>query len=167
MKANMAARKADTPAAEEQRRKLRKAIAYKVYEFDCQGVEMNQRYRSSAVVPDGTPDPGFREDPELYSQQCSYPGARLPHVWIEKDRRKLSSLDICGKGRFTMLTGIGGNGWIEAARAVSAAAGLETATAAIGPGCDYDGPYGDWANACEDGAKRPRGSTARQARGLP
>jgi 2,4-dichlorophenol 6-monooxygenase len=149
MIANMAARKADTPAAEEQRKALREAIAYKVYEFDCHGVEMNQRYRSNAVVPDGSPDPGFREDPELYTQLCTYPGARLPHVWIEKGTERLSSLDLCGKGRFTVLTGIGGEAWIDAAKAVSTATGLDIRTVTIGPGCDYEDPYGDWANARE------------------
>ena len=39
-------RKEDTEAAEEQRKKLREAIAFKVYEFDCHGVDMNQRYQS-------------------------------------------------------------------------------------------------------------------------
>jgi 2,4-dichlorophenol 6-monooxygenase len=149
MKANMAARKEDSPAAEEQRKALREAIAFKVYEFDCHGVEMNQRYRSNAVVSDGTPDPGFAEDAELYSQQCTYPGAHLPHVWVEKGPRRLSTLDLAGHGRFTLITGIGGRGWIDAAKAVSAATGIEVAAVTIGPGCDYEDPYGDWANARE------------------
>ena len=62
---------------------------------------MNQRYKSDAVVPDGTKDPGFKEDAELYYQPMHLPGARLPHVWIEKGTQQLSTLDICGKGRFT------------------------------------------------------------------
>lgn len=149
MKANMAARRADTPAAERQRKALREAIAYKVYEFDCHGVEMNQRYRSNAVVPDGTADPGFREDAELYSQQCTYPGVRLPHVWIEKGADRLSSLDVCGHGRFTLITSIGGEAWLEAAKAVSKATGVEIGAIRIGPGCDYEDHYGDWARASE------------------
>lgn len=149
MKANMEARKQDTPAAEEQRKALREAIAYKVYEFDCHGVEMNQRYVSSAVVPDGSPDPGFGEDAELYSQQCTHPGAHLPHVWVEKGTQRLSTLDLCGHGRFTVLTGIGGHGWVEAAKAVSAATGLDVRAVTIGHGCDYEDPYGDWARARE------------------
>jgi 2,4-dichlorophenol 6-monooxygenase len=149
MKANMAARRDDTPAAEQQRRSLREAIAYKVYEFDCHGVEMNQRYTSCATVSDGSDDPGFREDPELYTQQTSRPGARLPHVWVEKGAQKFSTLDLCGKGRFTLLTSIGGHGWIEAAKAIGAATGLDIATVTIGPGCDYEDPFGEWANARE------------------
>lgn len=149
MKANMAARKTDTPQAEEQRRKLREAIAYKIYEFDCHGVEMNQRYSSDAVVSDGTPNPGFAHDAELYTQLCTYPGARLPHVWVERGATRASTLDLCGHGRFTLLTGIGGDGWVEAAKAVSAASGVEIKPVTIGPDCDWEDPFGEWANARE------------------
>ena len=34
---------------------IREAIAFKVYEFDAHGVEMNQRYNSDAIVTDGSP----------------------------------------------------------------------------------------------------------------
>ena len=68
MKANMESRKEATPLGAERRHKLREAIAYKVYEFDCHGVEMNHRYVSTAVASDGTPAPIFKEDAELFSQ---------------------------------------------------------------------------------------------------
>src|SRR4051795_12278799 len=47
---HMAARKQATPEAEKQRAALREAIAFKDYEFNCHGVELDQRYGSSAVV---------------------------------------------------------------------------------------------------------------------
>src|SRR4029434_11261447 len=49
------ARKAPTAQGKARRKKLYEAIANKSYEFNCHGVEMNQRYGSSAVVSDGTP----------------------------------------------------------------------------------------------------------------
>ncbi len=144
MKANMAKLKDNTPAAAEQREKLRKAIDFKSYEFNCHGVEMNQRYASSAVMGDGTPEPAFSRDKELYYQATSWPGARLPHAWLEKNARQLSTLDLCGKGRFTLLTGIGGELWVEAAKAIAATRGIEIATVVIGPGRDIDDVYGNW-----------------------
>ena len=51
------------------------------------------------------------------------PGARLPHVWLVRDRQNHSSLDVTGHGQFTLLTGIGGEDWRGAAEAVTAAAG--------------------------------------------
>ncbi|TKA06608.1 FAD-dependent oxidoreductase [Actinacidiphila oryziradicis] len=143
--ANIEARKDATPVAEKRRQALREAIAYKVYEFNAHGVDLNQRYESAAIVPDGTPDPGFDRDPELYHQPTTRPGAKLPHAWITAGRRNLSTLDLGGKGRFTLITGIGGDCWLEAARSVGDELGLELATASIGPGQAYEDPYGDWA----------------------
>ncbi|MER6350347.1 FAD-dependent monooxygenase [Streptomyces sp. NPDC001634] len=143
--ANIDARKDANEAAEKQRAKLREAIAFKVYEFNAHGVDLNQRYASDAIVPDGTPDPGFARDPELYHQPSSRPGARLPHAWITSGTRTLSTLDTVGKGRFTLLTGIGGDGWVRAARAQE----IEVATVVIGPGQQYEDPYGDWARLSE------------------
>ncbi|HTR38537.1 MAG TPA: FAD-dependent monooxygenase [Bryobacteraceae bacterium] len=149
MRRNMEARKANTPDAAIQREKLRKAIAHKCYEFNTHGVEMNQRYCSAAVVPDGTPEPLFDRDAELHYHPTTWPGARLPHVWLQKNGRPISTLDVAGKGRFAVLTGIGGEGWVEAARKVSATYGVEIAAVVIGPGRDLTDLYGEWANARE------------------
>ena len=150
MQENMDARCNDTPAAEAQRAAIRKAIAAKVYEFDAHGVEMNQRYRSDAVVNDGQPEPAFVKDPELHFQQTTWPGARLPHAWLfSEDGKKVSTLDLAGHGRFTVLTGPGGQGWIEAARTVGRALGIEIAAHAIGPRQQWQDFSGDWANLSE------------------
>ncbi|WP_445680694.1 FAD-dependent oxidoreductase [Radicibacter daui] len=151
MKRNMEARKQATPAAAEQREKLRKAIAFKSYEFNCHGVEMNHRYRSAAVVADGTPEPAWRRDPELYYQATTWPGARLPHLWLEQEGRRLSTLDVAGKGRFTLLTGIGGEAWVSAAAIVASSFGIEIAAYVIGPGRDLIDIFGDWAEMREVG----------------
>ena len=146
--ANIEARKDATADAAKQRASLREAIAFKVYEFNAHGVDLNQRYSaesSTAVVSDGTPDPGFERDRELFHQPSSRPGAKLPHAWITSGTRTVSTLDTVGKGRFTLLTGIGGEAWVRAARAHS----LDIATVVIGPGQEYDDPYGDWARLSE------------------
>ncbi|OHV83373.1 FAD-dependent monooxygenase [Ensifer sp. LCM 4579] len=150
MQQNMDARCNNTPAAEEQRAAIRKAIAAKVYEFDAHGVEMNQRYRSDAIVTDGQPEPGFAKDPELHFQQTTWPGARLPHAWIfSEDGKKVSTLDLTGHGKFTILTGIGGQGWVEAAKLVGRELGFEIAAHAIGPRQHWQDLTGDWADLSE------------------
>ncbi len=148
---NMEARKGGTPGAAAQREKLRQAIAHKSYEFNTHGVEMNQRYRSAAVVSDGTPAPSFDRDPELYYHPTTWPGARLPHVWLQKDGRPISTLDVVGKGRFVVFTGIGGERWVEAARKEAAAQGIGIEGLVIGPGRDLTDLYGEWADAREIG----------------
>ena len=154
MKRNMESRKDATPDAAAQREALRQAIAHKSYEFNAHGVEMNHRYRSGAVVPDSTSEPAFDRDPELYYAPTTWPGARLPHAWLERDGRQVSTLDLCGHGRFTVLTGIGGEAWAEAARAIATDHGLPVEAFVIGPGRDATDIFGDWASlrgTAEDG----------------
>ncbi|WP_298369677.1 FAD-dependent monooxygenase [uncultured Bradyrhizobium sp.] len=141
----IAARKAPSAEGKARRKKLYEAIANKSYEFNCHGVEMNQRYGSTAVVSDGTPMPAFTRDHELYYQATTWPGAHLPHVWVEHQGERKSTLDLTGKGRFTLLTGIGGDGWKAAAAAVEKAYGLPVDVVTIGPqGCDALDIYADW-----------------------
>jgi 2,4-dichlorophenol 6-monooxygenase len=150
MQENMDARCNDTPEAELQRAAIREAIAYKVYEFDAHGVEMNHRYRSNAVVTDGQPEPAFEKDAELHFQQTTWPGARLPHAWLfGKDGQKVSTLDLTGHGAFTILTGIGGDGWIEAAKVLAKEFGMPITVHRIGPRQEWQDLVGDWANTRE------------------
>jgi len=150
MQANLAARAGSDEAAAQQREAIRRAIAFKKYEFDAHGVEMNQRYRSGAVVTDGQMEPAFQLDAELHCQPTTWPGARLPHAWLHRrDGRQVSTLDLCGHGRFTLLTAPGGEPWIAAAQAAGAALGIEIVTHLIGPRQPHADHGGDWARACE------------------
>ena len=144
IQSNMDARCDVSLKGEAQREALRKAIDFKKYEFDGHGVEMNQRYRSSAAVTDGQPEPAFVKDKELHYAPTTSPGARLPHVWVfDKHGAQHSTLDLTGHGKFTLLTGIGGEAWVEAAK------GLDIVTRVIGPRRDYEDHTGDWARARE------------------
>src|SRR5438270_9466340 len=145
MRTSMEARKENAPSSAEQREKLRKAIEHKNYEFNCHGVELNQHYRSAAVVSDGTPEPAHTRDPELYYQPTTWPGARLPHCWLLYAGRTVSTLDLAGKGRFALFTGIGGEAWQGAAAEVSVRTGVEIACFVIGPGREVLDLYDDWA----------------------
>lgn len=146
MRANMAARKNATPEAEVQRDTLRQAILESDPVYNCHGVELNQRYSSSAIVDDGSKAEPWQRDEELYHQASSRPGAPVPHVWLHTKSGKVSSKDLCGRGRFTVLTGIGGEAWIEAASAAAEAHGIEIDAYVIGPGKAYQDPYGDFAD---------------------
>jgi 2,4-dichlorophenol 6-monooxygenase len=143
MREHMAARKDNNPTAAAQREALRKAIAFKDYEFNCHGVELNQRYDSVAIIPDADPDPGFARDRELFYQPSTRAGAHLPHVWLQKHGRDISTLDLAGHGKFLLLTGIGGEAWVAAAQK------LGIATAVIGPDRDVEDLHGEWAKLRE------------------
>lgn len=151
MQKNLNARTEGTEAGEHQREAIRKAIAFKKYEFDAHGIEMNQRYRSGAVVTDGQIEPAFTLDADLHYQPTTWPGARLPHAWVYRrdTGAEVSTLDLCGHGRFTLLTGLGGEAWLQAAAEVSQDLGLEIVTHMIGPRQTYIDHSGDWARASE------------------
>lgn len=174
MKKAMAARKGSSRKAAEQRKSLRKAIDGTRYGFNALGIELNQRYESGAMVGDDTEDPGFPRDRDLYYQVSSRPGAHLPHAWLERDERLVSTFDICGKGRFTLLTGLGGSAWVKAAAEAAGEVRLPIDVHIIGPGQTYTDAYGDFGELRgteEDGALlvRPdmfvgwRAQTSKQA----
>ena len=58
------------------------------------------------------------------------------------------TLDLCCQGQFTLLTGIGGEGWVEAAKAYGA---VNINTVVIGPGQDVEDIYQEWADIREVG----------------
>lgn len=152
IRANMARLGDAGPQAEAQREALRAAIAFKKYEFDCHGTEMNQRYRSGAVQADGQAEPAFAQDPELHAQFTTWPGARLSHASVyDRAGAKHSTLDLCGHGRFALLTGLGGEAWAQAAEGAGKALGIDIAVQIIGPGRDYQDLGGDWARVREIG----------------
>jgi len=142
-------RKDDTPEGAAQREELRTAIELKDYEFNAHGVELGQRYRSAAVIPDGTPEPAFAQDPELYDHPTTWPGTRIPHCWLTRGSKTVSTLDLVGKGRFTLLTGIGGDAWVKAAQSVSEQLGVPIEPLVIGPGHELEDLYGDWSRVRE------------------
>ncbi|MEO0666055.1 MAG: FAD-dependent monooxygenase, partial [Pseudomonadota bacterium] len=152
IKANMDARCGSGSEAEKQRAALDAAIAFKKYEFDAHGVEMNQRYRSEAIVTDRQMEPDFALDAELHYQPTTWPGARIPHSWLfDAHGGKHSTLDLTGQGRFTLLTGLGGEAWCDAAEEVARELGIEITAHVVGPRQAYVDHTGDWARSREVG----------------
>jgi 2,4-dichlorophenol 6-monooxygenase len=149
MNERIAARRDATEEGAQRRADLKTALELKDYEFNAHGVELGQRYRSGAVVADGTPEPKYSRDPELYYHPTTWPGARLPHCWVGRDGHKVSTHDLTGKGVFSLLTGIAGEAWADAAARAGGALGIDIAVYVIGPGREYTDLYDDWARLRE------------------
>lgn len=143
-----------TPEGAEAREHLRRAIKATQDEVQSLGIQMNQVYLSggtaTVVEPYDVP-PDFGDLNALRKVMVStYPGYHLPHVWLAADAQspRVSTLDICGQGRFTLLTGIGGDAWKQAASDVSdPGAGVPVVAHTIGFRCDFIDCYDDWFNA--------------------
>lgn len=137
----------DSARGRERRHKLREAVELQNYQFNCHGVELGQTYASSAILPDGAPKPQPTRDPELYYHPSTRPGCSLPHAWLNQDQKQVSTLDLVGKGRFTLLTGVGGAAWRQAASVAAAALDIELPVVSIGgPNCDAQDVFGRWAD---------------------
>jgi 2,4-dichlorophenol 6-monooxygenase len=106
-----------SPAGVEVRMNLQKALEIKSREFNAQGVELNQRYESSAIKADpGDGVEDWSRDKELYLQATTRPGAKLPHAWlVDETGHRISTLDVVGKGQMTLITGLAGQAWVTAA----------------------------------------------------
>jgi 2,4-dichlorophenol 6-monooxygenase len=106
------------PEGVARRTALADALKLKNYEFNAQGVELNQRCVSEAVIPDrDATEEVWKRDRQLYVQPTTRPGAKLPHAWlVGKDGRRTSTLDVVGKGKFSLVTGIAGQAWVDAAK---------------------------------------------------
>jgi 2,4-dichlorophenol 6-monooxygenase len=105
------------PEGVARRAALARALELKNDEFNAHGVELNQRYVSGAVIPEqGAGEEVWQRDSQRYLQASTRPGAKMPHAWlVDANGHRRSTLDYVGKGRFTLVTGIAGTDWIEAA----------------------------------------------------
>jgi 2,4-dichlorophenol 6-monooxygenase len=141
--AGLAACRADDAEGAKRRRALREAIELKNYEFNAHGVEMNQRYVSGAVLAEAGEEHWAR-DPELYCRPTTRPGAKLPHAWlVDRTGHRISTLDLVGKGSFTMVTGPSGVVWQVAAQAVGEELGTPLPVVRFGTEDVLDA-YGEW-----------------------
>jgi 2-polyprenyl-6-methoxyphenol hydroxylase-like FAD-dependent oxidoreductase len=82
-------------------------------------IELGYLYRSPAVVADDD-DATLHADPH---RTFGRPGSRAPHLWIEKDGKRISTLDLFGNG-FTLLAAPEGAAWSAAAAGVAQELGV-------------------------------------------
>jgi hypothetical protein len=100
-------------------------------------IELGYIYRSPAVISEDEVERGS-EDPR---ESQGRPGSRAPHLWIEKDGQRLSTLDLFGRG-FVLLTAAGSSKWVEASRAAASQInGLEFDAQVI-PSDEFAAAYG-------------------------
>lgn len=138
---------ANATAGRKRRKDFIAAIQGTRYECQGLGIEMNQRYQSNAVYQaDQGEVPAFIGHPVLDHSKSTFPGSRVPHVWLNHriPDKPIPIMDLVGKGRFTILTGIGGEAWKDAGHAVSEALNVPIATFSIGFRQDYEDVYFEW-----------------------
>ena len=141
--------KEDSAKGAKRRVAFQQAIEELDVERDGLGAEMNQFYQSRAIYADDEAEaPPVAQDARaaaLYYRQSTYPGSRLPHAWLSRPvvlgprAAQVSTQDLAGHGRFTVLTGIGGKSmWSSAAAHASSLLGVQIIVYSVGWGQDYE-----------------------------
>lgn len=106
-------------------------------------IELGYCYHSSAVIPEVIDDVPHENPRESKGR----PGTRAPHVFLERDGGKISTLDLFS-GNFVLLVGPEGEIWSESARAAAEQLGIaldihRIGTAALtNPNGNFAGSYG-------------------------
>jgi putative polyketide hydroxylase len=99
------------------------------------------RYRSTAILAEGTTQPGELLHPAAL---CGEPGTRAPHLTLFQDGKCISSIDLY-VGEFALLAGPAGQPWVDAAR--TSAAELDIPLTAYRIGQELTDPTGAWGQA--------------------
>jgi putative polyketide hydroxylase len=112
--------------------------------------------------------PPRADDPVTQYVPSARPGSRAPHVWLQRDGARISTIDLFGP-RFVLLTGRRGGPWREAARPLMGPSRPPPAAytiAANGELTDVDDAWQDLYEVDDDGAVlvRPDGYVAWRSR---
>lgn len=141
--------RAPGPEGARTRRELRHIMERTDTEFNALGIQMNQMYLGSplTVVEPGDQPPDLSGlDLTMKHAVSTYPGFHLPHVWLAKDGQsaRISTLDLAGKGRFVLFTGVGGQPWKVAVEKLAREDKIPIEAYSLGRGQDYMDAYWDW-----------------------
>lgn len=68
------------------------------------GIDLGWRYEGGAFVPELRSSAAEVEDVDLYAPSAR-PGCRAPHVWLERDGRRVSTIELFGRGFVLLVAG--------------------------------------------------------------
>lgn len=83
----------ENPVAERVRRRMTGAIAEQTDHFFARGQEMGFHYAAGVVVPEASVKPELGNGVRDY-RPTTWPGCRIPHAWLERERTLVSTLDL-------------------------------------------------------------------------
>jgi 2-polyprenyl-6-methoxyphenol hydroxylase-like FAD-dependent oxidoreductase len=118
---------------------MRKVVPGLREHFDYLGQTFGHVYLSGAFVSDGTAAPTFSV---IDYTPDARPGHRAPHLWLERDRQQVSTIDLIGYGQFTLFTTPECIEWRTAFMQAIGERHLRGRTWTVGAGGDLNDPSG-------------------------
>ena len=104
------------------------------------------RYDSAAIIPDDVSQllriPW--NIPAWFLDLNGRPGTRLPHLWVQRDDRRTSTLDVCDKKFVILAAEGGGNMWRKAAEKTADSLNVDLAVYTIGSSGDLVDTKNQW-----------------------
>lgn len=85
------------------RDELRARIAEQLEHFISTGLEFGYAYRGRLILSEATPQPLTAGGVVDY-RPTTWPGARLPHAWLQRDGLRISTHDLVAQRGLTLLT---------------------------------------------------------------
>jgi len=138
------------------------------------GLDLGFTYERGAFIADAASKPQ-PSNPVLHYRPTTWPSARLPHFWVEKDGTSVAIHDVLARDAFTLLTAASGKrAWLSAAMKIKAKRSMPVLCLSIGSekGVSLVDTHNAWSKYSEvdvDGAVlvRPDGHVAWRVRSLP
>src|SRR5437867_3381132 len=93
-------------------------------------VELGYCYHSAAVMAGESDDGGVHENPR---ESKGRPGTRAPHVWLERNGERISTLDLFSRN-FVLLAGRDGSVWCDGVQLAAKPLGIHLDVHQIGVG---------------------------------
>ncbi|HSP38586.1 MAG TPA: FAD-dependent monooxygenase [Frankiaceae bacterium] len=119
------------PVGSERRRALAGVLASQSMEFKEHNVEFGFRAVSSAVVPDGSPEPPNEDDIRIYRPDTR-PGSPLPHAWVERPGERRPLREVAPPTHWMLIAGEDGGDWCDKARKAAAERGIQLEAVRVG-----------------------------------
>ena len=133
----------DTPEGARRRAASDATVASNAEDYSQLNVEAGFAYEFGAVIPDGTQPPIRPGESPIEFEPTARPGHHVPHVWLERDGERVSTVDLVASDGFTLFTTAGvAEEWRAAAAAAGAASRCPLTVVAVG-GTLVD-PEGEW-----------------------
>jgi 2-polyprenyl-6-methoxyphenol hydroxylase-like FAD-dependent oxidoreductase len=102
------------------------------------GLDLGFCYTEGAVIPEPSPRPQAA-DPVIDYRPTTWPGSRLPHLWVMRGQTRLPLFDVLAPDGLVLLTHPAGHKcWQEAVRCLQPELAMPLTCWSIGPSGDAD-----------------------------
>lgn len=149
-KTNFEALLADTPDGESRRYRFREVMKLHNTEYQANDLEIGVQYEMGALVQDGTPL-ASRDPTGRHYVPSTRPGARLPHAWLQRAGKQVSTHDLIPRDRFVLLIAKPDSAWAQAALQAANTLGVKLEVVSVGDTGTVNDLKHDWRRIREVG----------------